>query len=342
MKIGMLGRACSRGLSTQSWDWYRHIHPDRTIVVDVGMDSSPFPMVLPYPDAWKVLRVDDLAPQWDEFVDGLDVVWTAETSYDYGLFTAARAAGCATVVHANNEFMHWHDGSLPRPDLFLAPSLWGFDDWPSPKAYVPFPVDRERFPFKLRTEARTFLHVAGMATRNDRNGTALVMEAALRVREPMRLVIVSQHNVTPSYRMPHHVELVIREGNPADNRELYSDGDVLVLPRRFGGLSLPMNEAMSLGMPVIGTRRRPEADFLPHATLAHVASRQPMKSQGGIIQLEHADPVELAAIMDRLSTSPEEVEQLSRWSDQVAEQMSWTTLEPAMRAALAKAVDLAH
>lgn len=41
------------------------------------------------------------------------------------------------------------------------------------------------------------------------------------------------------------------------------DGGVLVLPRKYGGLCLPINEAIASGMPVIATDISPNNTWLP-------------------------------------------------------------------------------
>jgi len=106
--------------------------------------------------------------------------------------------------------------------------------------------------------AHRFLHVAGRPAIHDRNGTADVLRALPHVRSKITVTI---RCLLPGYvdalvrvmklRIPPHVELVIAEDDVDDYWELYAGQDILVMPRRFGGMSLPIQEAMAAGMPVI-------------------------------------------------------------------------------------------
>ena len=51
--------------------------------------------------------------------------------------------------------------------------------------------------------------------------------------------------------------------NYKNNEDLYKNFDALILPRRYGGLCLPMNEALMSGLPVIMTDISPNYDILP-------------------------------------------------------------------------------
>lgn len=50
---------------------------------------------------------------------------------------------------------------------------------------------------------------------------------------------------------------------PADERELYRWYDAMILPRRYAGACLPMNEALAAGLPVIMTDTDPNNKILP-------------------------------------------------------------------------------
>jgi len=45
--------------------------------------------------------------------------------------------------------------------------------------------------------------------------------------------------------------------------DLYKDFDALILPRKYGGLCLPVNEALMSGLPVIMTDISPNNKLLP-------------------------------------------------------------------------------
>ena len=72
----------------------------------------------------------------------------------------------------------------------------------------------------------------------------LLMCAMQRSRAPFELVIKSQEPLKPLLRDP---TLRLRMTGAG----LYAGFDPLILPRRYGGLCLPMNEALRSGLPVI-------------------------------------------------------------------------------------------
>lgn len=326
MRLGLLGARADRGgLASQTREFHRHLSPDRTLVVDLGAARGPVDLSW-YPDATVVRGGEVPADVLDCFLDGLDVLWCAETPYRADAFGRARQAGVRTVCHANPEL--WK-GS--RPDLVLAPTSWRLDLLPDP-VVLPFPVARDRFPFRRRTQARTFVHAAAPAMA-DRNGTDLVLAALRHVRVPVRMVVLGRPG-----KLPSRVGRVAVEQGPetADYWRWWpDDGDVLLLPRRYAGQSLPMNEALSLGMPVVSLDVAPQNEWLPAEALVPVTRRSPRRMAGGVVQVADADPKALARVMDRLASDPAMVARCSDEADRYAESIAWETLLPRFQALLA-------
>jgi glycosyltransferase involved in cell wall biosynthesis len=98
---------------------------------------------------------------------------------------------------------------------------------------------------------------------------------------------------------------------------------VLLLPRRYGGLSLPMMEALSCGIPVLMTDADPQRAVLPPGMLVRSHESRRFQGQSGIIPLSDADVPTLAARLDALSRDAGAVERLSKEADLLAEAMSW-------------------
>jgi glycosyltransferase involved in cell wall biosynthesis len=89
-------------------------------------------------------------------------------------------------------------------------------------------------------------------------------------------------------------------GDPDDQAELYTDFDALILPRRYGGLCLPMNEALLSGLPVIMPDCSPNNDVLPTHWLIP-ATRTGSFMARTEIELHEADPRALGAQLDQLA-----------------------------------------
>lgn len=332
----MLVRADHRGLGVQSREFHRHLKPDVTVCVDMGV-LTPYEQHFDYyPDA-VIAHLDKgkLHPYQDvlDALSSCDVVLSHETFYDYELVEDLRKAGVRTAVQANWEFFRWHvDPELGRPDLFISPSTWMLDRWPDPTIYLPTPVATDRLKFQHRSEAKTFLHVAGHRAMQDRNGTRLVMQAARFIRSGAQLKVRSQSRLGRSLVGPDRCEVLVDD--IANYWEVYEGADVLVVPRRFGGQSLVYNEALACGMPVIALNCEPHNRFLPHEALVRPRRRRTIFVQSGQVEWFDASPREIAAKIDELANDPALVSRLSEQAAEWTERHSWDALLPVWRRTL--------
>src|ERR1700722_8871073 len=239
---------------------YSNLKPHRTLVIDVGhlhdnttncnkkthLDRFPGAMVC---NGWQP-PVHQLA----DFLAGLDVVLSCETPYGPDLLPMARRMGVRSVICPNYEFL---DRSH-QPDVWAVPSLWHWDEIPEPKFHLPVPIALDRFraydheALYWQGDAarcpnkgpRTFLHIVGRPAIFDRNGTPDVLAALRYVKSDIRLILRCQDT---SYlqqlgihaHVPTNGELVIDSGDVRDYWDNYAEGDVPLLPRRYGGLCLP-------------------------------------------------------------------------------------------------------
>ena len=71
---------------------------------------------------------------------------------------------------------------------------------------------------------------------------------------------------------------------PDDQWRLYAGFNALIMPRRYGGLCLPMNEALTSGLPVIMSNTSPNDAVLPGDWLVHGAIQR-------WLHIPSADPV---------------------------------------------------
>lgn len=331
MKLGVMGaRADSRGLARQTQSFAKWLQPSRVFGVDMTADNlSPYPCDWsPYLDGGADLTVmpnsqitEELARSW---MRGLDVVLGAECFYRNEFVEWARDEGVRTVLQINPEFSAFHapKNPDPSPDVLLNPTTWLMDRLPG-AYHLPCPVDRQEFPFRLRTEARHFVHVAGHRAMADRAGTQLVYGMLAR-KHVGDVTIRSQTNIARSNR---HRNAVVEDQGVADPRYLYHDADVVLLLRRYGGQSLAMNEALSSGCPVIILDREPENTWggvfpIPCRT------KSQMRTKGGMVPVFDGGSQHLIMAMKKLYDTPDTVETLSREADAYAETISWDRLLP--------------
>lgn len=330
MKLGVFGcRADSRGLHHQTQAYAKHLQPDRVFGIDMTVDN-----LSPYPCDWSAYdqsRLDvyphsaiteDVARRW---LKGLDVVLGAETFYRDEFPTWAKEMGVRTVLAVNPEFApYWDPRSrhLPTPDVLLAPTTWRLEHMPG-AIHLPFPVDRELFPFRLRSSAKKFVHVAGHKAASDRAGTRTVIGALPRLRD-YDVVIRSQSPLGVSSPI---LNGKVEESNVPNPRLLYEDADVVILPRRYGGNHLVANEALSSGVPVIALDRIPESQW---GGVYIIPCRQKgiIRTKAGHIPLHIARDNELMRAVRNLAAAPETVEKLSYAADSYVATISWDALLP--------------
>lgn len=294
MKIGLIARAEDRGLGLQSWEFARHLNPN-VLLIEFG-DNPSFPSHRDrYPGA-TVVRFHNRLPAGvvKRWLAGLDVVYSAETFYDPTFPRLAAAAGVTPVLHINPEFFR---GQHPETRCW-APTAWRLDHLPSRTEVVPVPVALDRWPTPVEPHNGPcrWLHVAGKAALADRNGTDIVLAAARRLQRPCHLTIVSQDARVAVPAVPPHVELSVVPSVP-NYWELYADHDALVMPRRYGGLCLPVQEAMGAGLAVLMSDCPPNPQTWPTAHVRAVSG--PHESMPtGLVPIHTVTPADLARAMD--------------------------------------------
>lgn len=341
MRLGLFGaRADDRGLGRISHDFYSHMRPDRTLVVDMGAWARRFSQHLDrYPGAtvapFNGGRLDDTVMR--RFFKGLDVAMFYETAYDHRAYDIARAAGCRTVLMTMPEFHRHATETLPHPDVVWAPTTWRLDLLPSSTRVVPVPVAQAGGPVRASGSLRV-LHVGGHRTSGDRNGTIAFLRALRSVQRPVRVRVTTQDQRLPNVAgIPKHVTIARQVGGIADYRHLYDAADLLVMPRRFGGLCLPVQEALAAGLAVVMTDCEPNPVTWPVATFAGTWGTT-IGTPGGPVTLYDPDPAAIAATIDRLATNPAEVADLKTRAHEWAASNTWAALAPLYRAELEQAL----
>lgn len=327
MRIGLIARADDTGLGNQTKEFYDHIKPAKTMVIDMVAHNNMKFYADRYPDGIITEGFpsnDDI----DNFLKDLDLVFTCETPYNYHLFSRAKELGIKTVLQYNYEFLDYlQNPTLPPPDLLAAPSPWNLDKVVGAK-YLPVPVNREKVKHRKIREAKTFVHIAGRPAYQDRNGTAIVLSALRYVENVCKLIIYCQQpeKLNIEGLETGNVILEIRGMNVENYADLYREGDVLVLPRKYGGLCLPFNEASSAGMPSIMTNCAPQSHFIPDVALVKPQAVSNIFTRTNIEVFE-VSPVDLAARIDYLYENPGIVQFLSEMANRYADKISWANMK---------------
>lgn len=249
---GLLARCDSRGLAWQTWDRFVATRPVKTLVVLAGRATPYVEDPSRFLDAgigevrvaeWVRSFLPDRHIAW--LLDGIDALYTAETFYDRRIPDLARAASVQPVNHVNVE-LH---GGIDTEDVWL-PSPWLAERYPGvPIVEVHPPEPPADVEYGPRDR---IVHIAGHTAAADRNGTQIVQAAMARLPRALRDRCLVRSQAQLHRRYPG---LEIVEGDEPDRWAAYRDAALLIQPRRYGGLSMVLEEALATRTPVVASDR---------------------------------------------------------------------------------------
>lgn len=307
MRWGLVARSENRGLGIMAWEIQRNLTPDATLMIDMGVLGRGFPMHPDrFPGATVAPFVDGTLPEdvCRDWLAGLDVVLTLETAYDERFYGWAADAGCRTVCWSMPEF--FRVGSA-QPDAIWNPTAWRHETLPTGSRVVPVPVatDHYQVPDVRNPGPIRVLHNMGHRAAMDRNGTSTFL-ASLRLMRAGRSVEVTvsgQDGRLPTARGGRNVTVTNRVNGSDHYWDVPAGMDVIVLPRRYGGLCLPVQEAMAAGVVPVMPDCEPNTDW-PVDT---IRCRQDgvIDTPGGAVPLNLCDPGDVARAVDALVNDPD-------------------------------------
>jgi len=305
MRIGLIARSDNSGLGNQTRELAYMLDPSKILLID----SSPFNKNTQNPEWYNGYNVHtnqgfigDRVAQ--EFLKDLDVVISCEIFYSKNFPKIAKQSGVKTILQYNYEFLdNLLNPRLPLPDILLSPSRWNIEDviekfGNSCKVFhLPPPTDHKKFEDARKINSKPnkkLLHIAGKVAAMDRNGTNTVIEMMKYSKQDFVLEIKSQDKL--DYKIDDD-RIKIISNDVKDQADLYSGYDAMVLPRRFAGLCLPMNESLLCGLPVFMTDISPNNQVLPLDWLvaSHKVGELMTRT---MLDVYSADPVELANKID--------------------------------------------
>jgi hypothetical protein len=212
-----------------------------------------------YTDEQKVSSIEEL-------LDVCDRLIFIETPFNWKIIPMARERGIKVILVSMYECTQY---PFPYyPDVLVGCSAIEVEHYKKlgcaiPCVHINAPVDMK---WKLHEKAEVFIHNAGHGGLGGRNGTKELLEAMQYVKSPIKLIVRAQNGGLKSNDA--RVE-IINHSVPYD--ELWATGDVFIIPEKFGGSFLPMQEAFASGMAVMASDRFPTNDWLPKELLIPVA-----------------------------------------------------------------------
>lgn len=320
-RIGLIARADNGGIAAQSQEFAKALPIEATLIVDLG-DKGRGPN---YPFDWPIPHYVDGPdiqdrPTVEAFLDRVDVVLSVETFYGTMVIDLARRRNIPTVRYANPELYKNEEESH-----VVLPTEWEMDRIPHatfiPQGISTLPNAKE---FVRDRPAKNLLHVSAPAML-DRNGTADFFAALAHTHNSFNVTIVGQDNRN-YFRHGKHNYITYSEFR--ENRfEYYTeDIDLAILPRRYGGLSLPMLEAASFGIPTLTTDLSPQNKWFTHDNLIPTIHSDLVNMVGGKFPVYSCDIPALSYRLDRYAT--QSLGFISRQAIGFAEHHSWKRIAP--------------
>lgn len=348
-RVGLMAYSTNTGLGVLTHEFAVHLHPTKVLLADISSLNG----VQTHHERFAAFdhRITDGRPSVEDiewFLTGIDVAFIHETPLDYRMFERARQRGVKTVLQPNHEFNDYYaNPALPLPDLFALPSPWHYDDLPyENKTLLHVPVATERLPHHTGQGIRRFLHIVGKPSVHDRNGTQATIEAFKRVKaKNARLTIRIQGEDAASALMPQISDdprITLDWTDVYGYWEMYAGFDCLVMPRRFGGLCLPMQEALGCGMPVIMPDISPNNAVLPAEWLVP-ATHEGTFTARREIDLYTADTTALAAKMDEFcALSDNEADAVYATARSMGAELGWDRQIEEYRETFRRLVSVKH
>lgn len=280
-RLGIVVFANDSGLGNQTRRLTYMLKPYRILAINNANLSSLKKQHFDWYDGFNGYKVTGFPRNHEikAFLQGLTHVLCCENPLNFYLFSQAERMGIKTYCQTNYEFCdNLARGDLPLPHKFLMPSYWGVDHMKQQfgddkVTHLPPPIDPQEFReareanFERNAkQRRRFVHPVGNLAVHDRNGTKTVLEALIHTKDDFELVIRSQHELPDEFATDDR-RVTYQIGNIEDPQELYKEFDAILLPRRYGGLCLPMGEGLMSGLPVIMTDISPNDETLPSGWL---------------------------------------------------------------------------
>lgn len=272
MRLGIIARSDNTGLGNQTRELVNMLNPSKILLID----STSFNKNKQHPEwyqGYDCLKTNGFPSlqQIKMFLNDIDVILSCETFYDQNFVKFAERRNVKTILQYNYElFGHLSNPNLPLPTVLLSPSVWQIEHIKkmfgnrTKVIHLPPPTNEELFnkikENNLSKSHNRILHIAGKKAAKDRNGTETVIDMLKFSKADYELVIRSQSEIETNIK---DSRLKIKIDNPENREDMYDGFDAMVLPRRYAGLCLPMNEALLSALPVFMTNISPNNFILP-------------------------------------------------------------------------------
>lgn len=307
MRLGIIARSDNTGLGYQTKQLTDMLKPNKVMLIDF----SPHNNNKQHPEWYKdyevinVLGIPD-SRDIERFLKDLDVVFSCETFYNNDEFIlTAKQKGIKTILQYNYElFGNLSKKNMALPDILVSPSLWKIEDIQfkfgkkAKVVHLPPPTNAHLF-FNAKEINRSkthnkILHIGGKRAAMDRNGTNTIIDMLRYSKENYELVIRTQTKLEIDLK---DERITLDYNDSVDRESMYVGFDAMILPRRYAGLCLPMNESLLSALPVFMTDISPNNKVLPKKWLVDSYMVDQFKAKT-MIDVYEANLRNLAELLD--------------------------------------------
>ena len=273
-RLGIVVFSSHTGLGYQSHRLTQFLKPERILLIDNSTFSKNKDQHPEWYEGFNGYQVTGFPSRIAclKFLDGLTHLYVIENPLNWDLITIAKNKGIKVYIASNFEFCdNLIHPDLPLPDIFLMPSYWKIEEMKTrfgnnKVIYLPPPifpqVFKEARDLNLnRKGKKRFLHIVGTLAVADRNGTLALLDSLQFSKADYELVIKTQHELPKDYVLTDK-RISYQIGSDPSVENIYKDYDALIIPRRFGGLCLPMQEALMSGLAVVMPDISPNSEIL--------------------------------------------------------------------------------
>lgn len=306
MRLGIIARSDNTGLGNQTRELVNMLNPNKIMLIN----SEPFNKNQQHPEWYKDYNCQYIRgfPNKEEiefFLRDLDAVFSCETFYSDIFVVLAKRKKVKTFLQYNYEFLDYlRNPNLVLPDYLISPSFWGLEEVlrafkdNTNVIHLPPPIEPNTFSRarkeNLQKNHNRILHIAGKSAHMDRNGTNSIIEMLKYSKTDYEIVIKSQSQLNVDIS---DSRLSIDIDNVNNREDMYIGYDAMILPRRYAGLCLPMNESLLSALPVFMTDISPNNNILPKEWLVKSNKIDSFKART-MIDVYNADPEQLASLVD--------------------------------------------
>ena len=315
----LIARADRGGIASQSLNIATQCEPRRVLIVDLdsGGRGKSIPSLYDFVPESRVCAGYPRHEDMEWLCAGMASLFSIEGIYGEPAREVLASTGTRLVLQANPELFVPED--LRDTNLtVVAPTDWRLELLGDAEV-LPVPVDSRLAPEERAPGPVRVAHMTGNAML-DRNGTLCFLRALRLLPEVGMEVLVANQMLTSRTVRDNRVKRWPEVDTYLD-RWASPRPDILIQPRRYGGLCLPAQEAAACGIPTIMPDLAPQSSW-PLPLFAAEAGREfPMK--GGKFLVAEPDLDWLAAVL-RALVEDEAVR--AAWGEKAlgwAESLSW-------------------